>query len=62
MTERRFYFEIRSANVIECIWASSLTDAKAKATADWMPWWSEIEWLNPEQSHDVFQPDGATVP
>jgi hypothetical protein len=62
MTERRFYFEIRSANVIECIWASSLADAKAKATADWMPWWSEIEWLNPEQPLDVFQPDGATVP
>ena len=24
---RRFYFQIRSANVIECVWAHSLTDA-----------------------------------
>ena len=54
MTERRFYFQIRSANVIECIWAHSLTDAKAKAAADWMPWWSEIEWLNPATVTDVI--------
>lgn len=53
MTERRYYFEIRSANVIECIWASSLTDAKAKAAADWLPWWSEIEWLNPEPAAET---------
>ena len=30
---RRFYFQIPAANVIECIWAHSLTDAKAKAAA-----------------------------
>ena len=45
---RRFYFQIPAANVIECIWAHSLTDAKAKAAIDWMPWWQQIEWLNPE--------------
>jgi hypothetical protein len=46
-TMRRFYFQIRSANVVECIWAYSLTDAKAKAALTWLPWWSELEWLNP---------------
>jgi hypothetical protein len=45
---RRFYFQIPAANVIECIWAHSFTDAKAKAALDWMPWWQQIEWLNPE--------------
>lgn len=49
---RRFYFQIRSANVIECIWAHSLTDAKAKAVIDWLPFWEQIEWLNPETITD----------
>ena len=44
---RRFYFTIPSANVIECVWAHSLTDAKAKAALTWLPWWNELEWLNP---------------
>ena len=26
MKMRRFYFQIKSANVIECIWAHSLTE------------------------------------
>jgi hypothetical protein len=49
---RRFYFQIPAANVIECIWAHSLTDAKAKAALEWMPWWQQIEWLNPEHVTD----------
>ena len=44
---RRFYFQIRKANVIECVWAHSLTDAKAKAALDWMPFWNDLEWLSP---------------
>jgi len=52
---RRFYFQIRSANVVECIWAHSLTDAKSKAAIDWLPWWSEIEWLNPASMTDHFK-------
>ena len=44
---RRFYFQIRSANVIECIWAHSLAEAKTKAAVDWLPFWADIEWLNP---------------
>lgn len=43
---RRYYFEIRSCNLIDCIWAHSFTEAKATAAKFWMPWWNEIEWLN----------------
>lgn len=47
-TMRRFYFQIRSANVIEAITAHSLTEAQQiAAETGWLPWWSEIEWLNP---------------
>ena len=45
---RRFYFQIRSANVIGCITAHSSTEAKHKAASEWLPWWDQIEWLNPE--------------
>lgn len=45
---RRFYFQIPSANVIECIWALSLTDAKAKAAPEWLPFWDELEWIDPQ--------------
>jgi len=49
MTPRRFYFQIRSANVIEAITAHSIIEAQQIAVSDgWLPWWSEIEWLNPE--------------
>jgi len=43
---RRFYFQIPSANIFECVWALSFTDAKAIVARDWMPWWNQIEWLN----------------
>lgn len=52
-TERRFYFQIRSANVIESITASSLIEAKQIAAETWLPWWDEIEWLNPELNSHV---------
>jgi hypothetical protein len=54
MTPRRFYFQIRSANVIESITAQTLTEAKQIAEqSGWLPYWSEIEWLNPEPAtHD----------
>lgn len=54
---RRFYFQIRSANVIECVWAHSLIDAKAQASLSWMPWWHELEWLNPATVTDPQQHD-----
>jgi hypothetical protein len=46
MTQRRYYFQIRSVNVIECIWADSLTEAKLKAADEWLPLWNQIEWLH----------------
>jgi hypothetical protein len=48
MTERRFYFQIKSANVLECVLAHSLTEAKLIAADTWMQWWSELEWLDSE--------------
>lgn len=40
MTPRRFYFTIKSANVVECVHAHSL------------PFWNELVWLNPETVTD----------
>lgn len=53
MTYRRYYFTIKSANVIECIWAHSFTEAKSKAALTWMPWWNELQWLNPQAVTDL---------
>lgn len=44
---RRFYFRLKSANQIDCVWAHSLPEAKAKAALTWLHWWQDIEWLNP---------------
>ena len=48
MRPRRFYFTIKDANVCECVMAHSLTEAKLIAADTWLPWWNQIEWLNPE--------------
>ena len=48
-TPRKFYFQITSASVIESITAHSLTEAKQIAEeSGWLPWFSQMEWLNPE--------------
>ena len=48
-TPRQFYFQIASASVIESITAHSLTEAKQIAEeSGWLPWFSQMEWLNPE--------------
>ena len=52
MTPRRFYFTIREANVVECVHAHSLTEAKLIAADTWLPWWNQIEWLNTETVTD----------
>ena len=52
MTLRRFYFTIKAANVVECVQAHSLTEAKLIAADTWLPWWNQIEWLNPESVTD----------
>ena len=51
-TPRRFYFTIREANVVECVLAHSLTEAKLIAADEWLPFWNSIEWLNPETVTD----------
>ena len=48
-TPRKFYFQITSASVIESITAHSLAEAKQIAEqSGWLPWFSQMEWLNPE--------------
>ena len=48
-TPRKFYFQIRSASVIESITAQTLAEAKLIAEqSGWLPWLPEMEWLNPE--------------
>ena len=52
-TPRQFYFQITSASVIESITANSLTEAKQIAEqSGWLPWLSQMEWLNPETVTD----------
>ncbi len=51
MTDRRFYFQIKAANVLERLEAPSLTEAKLTAADTWLEWWSQIEWLNTEETH-----------
>ena len=52
-TPRKFYFQITSASVIESITANSLTEAKQIAEqSGWLPWLSQMEWLNPETFTD----------
>lgn len=53
MTPRRFYFKIPSANVLECVQATSLTEAKLIAADTWLQWWSEIEWVNAADEPDA---------
>lgn len=59
---RRFYFQIPDANVIECIWAHSFTDAKAKAALTWLPWWNQIEWLNVNELTELPPPRRQPLP
>lgn len=48
MNLRRFYFTIASCNVFECIEAETMTEAIAIAAESWLPFWSELQWLNPD--------------
>jgi hypothetical protein len=48
-TPRKFYFQITSASVIESITAHTMAEAKQIALeSGWLPWFSQMEWLNPE--------------
>ena len=42
----RFWFQIESTNQIQCIWAESFTEAKAKAALRFLPQWGKISWLH----------------
>lgn len=53
MTPRRFYFQIPSAKVLECVQATSLTEAKLIAADTWLQWWSELEWVNVDNEPDA---------
>jgi hypothetical protein len=55
VTPRRFYFQIRSANVIECVWARTLAEARLETFHSWLPFWDEIEWINPEEPTTAHQ-------
>ena len=46
MHERRYYFQIQSANVIGCVMAVSITDAKTQAFEAYGHMWPELEWIN----------------
>ena len=48
-TPRKFYFQITSASIIESITAHTMAEAKQIAEeSGWLPWFSQMEWLNPE--------------
>lgn len=53
----RYYFQIKDANVLECIKASSFEEAKAIAFDDWCSMWNRIEWLTPQTLTEVSLPD-----
>ena len=42
----RYWFQIESTNQIQCIWAESFTEAKAKAALHFLPQWGKISWLH----------------
>ena len=46
---KRFYFTIPSANILECVWAESFTEAKQKAAQEWLHCWQQIKWLQPQE-------------
>ncbi len=50
MTERHYHFAIPQSNILDYVTAVSFTDAKAKAFAEYGPWWNLIEWLDPEDA------------
>lgn len=57
MQMNRYYFQIKDANVLECIKAESFQEAKDAAFQDWAPMWNRIEWLTPQTHSEVSLPD-----
>lgn len=42
---RRFYFEIKEANVLDYVTASTFLEAKQEATREYMQFWQQISWI-----------------
>ena len=57
MTERHYHFTIPQSNVFDFVTATSFADAKSKAFAEYGPFCSFIEWLDPE--NDVERSTGS---
>jgi len=50
---KRYYFEVSRLNRIGCIQADGFTEAKQKATREWLPFWRELTWITTENhTHD----------
>lgn len=47
--QQKFYFTIPEANVFEVVTAASFTEAKQIAAQTYMPFWNQIQWLEPSQ-------------
>lgn len=45
----KYYFEIPEANVFEVVRAASFAEAKQLVAKDWLPYWSEIQWIDHPQ-------------
>ena len=54
---KRFYFQILSLNVFECVWADTFIEAKQKAAREWISYWDQIEWLD-----ITTEPTSTTLP
>ena len=54
---KRFYFQILSLNVFECVWADTFIEAKQKAAREWISYWDQIEWLD-----ITSEPTSTTLP
>lgn len=50
MNTKRYYFEIREANVFDFVDAYSFFDAKARAFKEYSHLWNKIQW------HDTTDP------
>lgn len=57
MQMNRYYFQIKDANILECVKAPTFDEAKHQAFQEWAPVWNRLEWLTPQTHTDVSLPD-----
>jgi hypothetical protein len=46
MNTKRYYFQIKSANILDYVEALSFVDAKRRAAHEYMDAWNEIQWFD----------------